>query len=90
MQTSHKTPNTRWIAGLKEEQATEFKKALRSGDPVLIRLKQIILKEKANVESPKTLTEYDSPSWSHKQADRLGQIRAYENLLTLLEFVDNE
>ena len=83
-------PNSRWFAGQDAHRSVELQKSLRPSDPVLIRLKQIVTKEKASVESPKTMEEYDSPSWSHKQADRLGQIRAYENLLTLLEFVDNE
>lgn len=79
----------RWTAN-NPANAEEFHKMLRTNDPVLQRLKQIMENERNALISVKPLEDYDNPSWSHKQADRQGQLRVYQNILTLLEFVDND
>ena len=40
------------------------------------------LKEQINLAQS---NDYQSPAWSEKQADRIGMMRAYSNILELIE-----
>lgn len=84
--------NQRWFPsrvrnGSKEERE-KFEKMIRGSASGLGRLKTIVEEELRAVEAPKPLDDYD-PGWPFKQADRLGQIRSYKKLLTLLEFIND-
>lgn len=44
--------------------------------------------EQEEMSAEITLKEYDSPSWSHKQADRNGARRAIRKVKTLFKFME--
>ena len=72
-----------WFRGLSPEEKEQLKRGLDSS-LLSDRLREI-LKEWRR-ELPVTKTDYDSPSWSHKQAHKNGQediLTRLENLLTI-------
>ena len=84
--------NPRWfpsnVRNSKAEDKESYERMVRGGTDALRRLKEIINEDVNALEAPKSFDDY-SPGWEYKQADRLGQIRVYRNLLTLLEFIDD-
>jgi hypothetical protein len=73
----------------KEEEREKFERMVRGGTSCLKRLREIILEDVKAIESTKSFDDYDSPGWSMKHADRLGQLRVLKKLLTLMEFIDD-
>lgn len=67
-----------WFRGLSEEDKESLKRAL-SSSLLSNRLREIIKEMKRDL--PVSKADYDSPSWSHKQAHKNGQ----EDILTKLE-----
>lgn len=43
-----------------------------------------IIQDKKDSVSKSSVVDYDSPSWSHKEADKIGYIRALTEVLELL------
>ncbi len=78
-----KLPTT-WLKG-KSQQEIESLTSLLSNSSTLINalLDVINQMEQEEVRAETVLTEYDSPSWSHKQADRNGARRAYRKIKAL-------
>lgn len=85
------TLNARWYPSSLAKDPEAKKKletSVLNSRVALERLREIITEEiKAGEALPKT--DYDSPSWAYKQADRNGALRAYQNVLKLLEFLDD-
>ena len=77
-----------WFSNLPKAEQEEFKKSLVSSKKVLDRLIQMCYTSIKDGESTK-LTDYDSPSWSHRQADQNGYVRAYQEIIQLLSLPDN-
>ena len=75
---------TKWLSHLKGEEQEEFKKSLKSARNVLDKLRQIVY---TNIESRESISrpDYDSPSWSHKQAHNNGYVECARELLNLLD-----
>lgn len=74
---------TRWYSSLPKAEQEEFKKLLFGSKKVLDKLKEICYNTIHDGVMPGK-ADYDNPSWSHKQADRNGYLRAHQELLDLL------
>lgn len=76
-----------WSKGLnaKDKEAIEY--VLRNNSILIPRLLEIIQEmENEEIRAETDLNEYDSPSWSHKAADRNGARRAYRKIKNLFQF----
>lgn len=80
--SEHKWPEL-LLRGLSEKEKDEYKRLLVNSD--LIGRIVEILKDWKKEEEVVTKTDYDSPSWSHKQADKNGAVRFANKVLTLLD-----
>ena len=77
--------NLKWTKGLSKQRAVEVKVDLLNAQPALKRLTLLLqtelessLKEMASKES------FHTPSWSHKQANYLGEQRALRDVINLI------
>lgn len=70
-----------------DKDKEQFERSIRNGTTALKRLKEIIEVEMKSLELP-PISDY-SEGWQFRQADRLGRLRAYKNLMKLLEFIDD-
>lgn len=76
---------TVWTAHLKDpEQRAKLKKDLEKARFALDILSKIVYNIRES-RSSVVQTDYDSPSWSHKQAHKNGAIEVCDLLLDLLE-----
>ena len=66
----------------------QYEQSIRSSATGLRRLREIIVAEMESVDTPKAMLDYNNAGWAYAQADRLGQLRVYQNLLKLLEFTN--
>lgn len=81
---------TEWFSHLPNQAEKEqFKKTVLASKIVLDRLQEICYNKIKNGEKTSE-TDYDSPSWAYLQADRNGFLRAYREILTLLNVSDKE
>lgn len=69
--------------GLSDKEKDEFKRLLIHSD--LIRRLVNVIKSFREEEESVPVADYNSPSWSHRQADRNGSVRAYNRILKLLD-----
>jgi len=77
--------DTEWFRGLKTDEVEERKSFLLSNQKVLDILKEIVYNIRISCENVSE-TDYDSPSWSHKQAHHNGEVaslKRIERLITL-------
>lgn len=77
---------TQWFNNLPKSEQEDFKKTVLASQVVVDRLKEMCYNKIKNEE----VSDYDTPSWAYKQADRNGYVRAYKELITLLTFSDKE
>lgn len=82
-----------WFNGLnsKEKEDTERLILNNNDNPVLRRLLKVIgnkQNEFNNIE--RTADFYDSPSWAYREADIIGQRKAFKYVEDLLKFVDQK
>lgn len=75
--------STAWLIKVPEDKRTEVASSISQSTVVLRQLKLFIEHELAALDCPPT-ADYETPSWSHKQADRLGQMRALRRVLALV------
>ena len=78
-----------WFSSLPKAEQEEFKKLVLGSQKVLDKLSEICYNTIKNGESPST-SDYDSPSWAFKQADRNGYMRAYREIISLLNISDKD
>lgn len=82
-------PKTIWFQDLKTSKEKEdFVNTLLNSQKVLDKLREIVYNMSIDREKVKS-TDYDSPSWSHKQAHFNGEQAAYQKILDLLEFKEH-
>lgn len=84
--TSNKVP-TIWIAHLKDKEKADFEQAIRtwSNTPVADRFIEILKAQVRELDRQETtLLDYESASWSHKQAHRNGARQSFLTILKLL------
>lgn len=75
---------TKWFSSLPKSEQEDFKKLVLGSKKVLDKLHEICYNTIQN-EVKTQEADYDSPSWAFKQADRNGYIRAYRELLALVD-----
>lgn len=73
-----------WFSNLSKSEQEEFKKLVLGSQKVLDRLHEICYNTIKNGELTKE-SDYDSPSWHFKQADKNGYLRAYREIMKLCE-----
>ena len=64
-----------------QEDKDKVKQTLMSNKDSLLHLEEIL---ESMLEDRPTMADYDSPSWSHKMADRIGYNRALTQVLDLI------
>jgi len=74
---------TIWFQDLPKAQQEQFKQNVIGSKLILDKLSKIVYNMGVSGESVK-LTDYDSPSWSHKQADQNGYNRALRDIIDLI------
>lgn len=74
-----------WIKDIPASEREDFIKIVLNSNLALDKLKKIVYNRVMSGEKV-AVVDYDSPSWSHKQADRLGYLRALREVLELLDF----
>lgn len=65
-----------------DPDAERHRRELVGASTILDVLATIILKEIASIDNPST-DDYNNPNWAYRQADRIGQRRMAERLLSL-------
>lgn len=80
----------RWFSHLKDpKDKAAFKEYIQGSQKVLDRIKEICYNSIKNGEQSKE-SDYDSPSWAYKQADLNGYLRAYQEILSLVDIEDHD
>lgn len=74
---------TVWLADLPPKEAQQFKQTVLGSVKVLDKASQIVYNMIKSQERV-SVTDYESPSWAYRQADRNGYIRALEQVIKLL------
>ena len=81
------TLNPRWTAHIRDKERKEtFANTILNSRIIADRLRVITQEEIEAIERSEGSDQYDSPSWSHKQAHRNGYYRAMKLLQKLLDF----
>ena len=81
-------PSVEWFRGLSEEEKESFTRVLLADRTVLGRLYKIIQEWDDELSRQETsIADYDTPSWSEKQAHRNGLRAGYRKLRDLLSFL---
>ena len=92
-QRTHKNPSqtvpVQWISDLKTtEEKEEFIKLLSYNQIVLRKLKTILeARMEERSKTSLTISDFDNPNWSHKEAFRNGEKTALRDVLNLLNFI---
>ena len=77
---------SKWFIGVPEERKEEVEGAIKHSRVALDQLVKIIESEKMALDQTTFIEDYETPAWDYKQADRLGQLRAYRKILALINF----
>lgn len=81
--------STRWFSHLPKAEQEEAKKLVLGSQKVLDFLSKICYNTLKDGEQVRE-SDYDSPSWAYKQADRNGYLRAYREVQDLLTISDKD
>jgi hypothetical protein len=77
--------NSKWYSHLKgEKDKKDFEGYIKNSVNLLDRLTDIVNQKIIELECPST-EDYSTASWGFKQADRIGQLRAYREILKLTD-----
>jgi len=80
--------STAWTKTIKDpEKKQSFENLLRNSTLVNSRLLEILQEMYESEEN--SSVDYESASWSHKQADRNGARRAIRQIMTLFEYMES-
>jgi hypothetical protein len=78
--------SVRWTKGLNKKDSQEMKMALQAAKPVLNRLQLIINQDLSQVKKETQAKEgYSNAAWPYYQADLIGNQRALDRILKLLD-----
>lgn len=79
---------TLWLSDIKDQKEKESMEFILRNNQILVRrLLEILEKyDQEEYRAETSISEYDSPSWSHKQADRNGARRAIKKVRELFLF----
>lgn len=77
--------STQWLKGLKDKDKETFKKKLAAQQKIF-KVLQNILEEKieVSIKEGRQKEKYDKASWPFYQADKIGEQRAYQEIIDLL------
>lgn len=81
--------NSKWLGNLKGEERENFKLSVLRSKIVLDKLHEIcynMYRDREKVE----FFDYESPSWSHRQAHRNGYLEALRDVLNLTDIKPTE
>jgi hypothetical protein len=82
---------SQWLDGLNSEQRELFEQKVIKAKPVLDKLAVLCKKQiRASETARHSLSTYESPAWSERQADSIGYRRAYEEMITLLTLIEED
>lgn len=81
--------NQAWTQGLNAAEASAMKEMVLSNKNLLDRLVKILYNMQEKRETS-VLADYDTPSWSHKQAHLNGENAAIRKLVEIVEVKDRE
>lgn len=73
--------------GLDAKEKEEFKRLLAHSS-LIRRIREILVEFEKQTNNK--VTDYDSPSWAYRQADKNGEARAYSKILNLLDSKDKD
>lgn len=78
---------SRWTINLNREQKENFQRLLLSGNPVIVRLLEILREEYQSTYS-EVLTDshFNKPDWATRHAYLIGQLKQIQGILDLFEF----
>jgi hypothetical protein len=79
-----KTIPAEWLAGCKSDEEREELGQYLLNSSRLFTLLKGMLQRRYDQEGGAKVIDYDSPSWSHKQAHKNGRANAYEEIYKLL------
>lgn len=74
-----------WTKDLPASEREDFTKIVLNSSLAIDKLRKIVYNRVISGEKV-VVDDYDSPSWSHKQADLNGYNRALREILELLDF----
>lgn len=76
---------TRWTKGLSDQEIKEFQTSVVSAQKLLKKIKEVAEEELSYTENASLDKDnYTLPAWPYFQADVLGQQRAYNKVLKLI------
>lgn len=81
-----------WLKNVSDpKKRAEAEAIIRNSTVALSRLLDLVEEKEQTINSQElTASDFDSPSWSHKTAFRLGQKAALKDLKELLAFIKRE
>lgn len=75
-----------WLKDKNQKDQEAIKFALENNTTLIMALKDILTQyENEEARAEIDINQYDSPSWSHKQADRNGALRVITKLKLLFK-----
>ena len=79
--------STAWTQKLAGEKKADFEVIVRNSTLLLTRLKEILEeKENALLSLSSSVSDFEDPNWSHKQAYRNGTLTMLKEMKELLPF----
>ena len=71
-----------WLKGLSPSEADKYKKSIISSKLVLDKLIEMCYNRRKEID--KQVFDYDTPSWSHKQAHNNGYKECLDDIIQLI------
>lgn len=81
--------NQFWLAGLNDEEREKMTNLVVSNTILLDKLRKMLYNMKEGKENT-VLSDYDVPSWSHKQAHLNGEQAAITKIIDLIAVTERE
>lgn len=81
--------NELWLRGLKGEDREKMKKVVLDSTILLDKLKEILYNMQEGKKDT-VVSDYDTPSWSHKQAHLNGETAALQKVIGLLTIAERD
>lgn len=83
-----KNLSVEWFTGIKPENKERFEETLRNSGTMVRQLLLLLDKWEGELDAAESkLTDYETPSWSAKQAHRNGDRSRIRKLRDLLSFI---
>ena len=79
-----------WVKGKSSKDKEDIEYILRNNKIMISALLKILTEmEDEELRAERDGGQYDTPSWSHKQADRNGALRTYAKVKQLFSFLES-